>query len=88
MERRVARQNGWSHEQRSVYKPKAEAEQGRKGGEQPNCSFSTEDWRRKQGKPAMTKAAQGGTDRRGLSYANTAFVSDFLFFPSIEGADG
>lgn len=30
-ERRVARQNGWSHEQRSVYKPKAEQSKGRKG---------------------------------------------------------
>lgn len=31
MEKRVARQNGWSHEQRSVYKPKAE--QSRRGKE-------------------------------------------------------
>lgn len=39
-ERRVARQNGWSHEQRSVYKPKAEQSRskGRKG--KANCRLS------------------------------------------------
>lgn len=31
-QRRVARQNGWSHEQRSVYKPKAEQRAGARGG--------------------------------------------------------
>lgn len=37
-ERRVARQNGWSHEQRSVYKPKAEQSKERKG--KANCRLS------------------------------------------------
>ena len=66
MERRVARQNGWSHEQRSVYKPKAEPSKGGKGKEklQGFCFFSEhhEGLEEEAGKPAMTKPAGGGTD--------------------------
>lgn len=40
-ERRVARQNGWSHEQRSVYKPKAEQSKRRKGKANRRLSLST-----------------------------------------------
>lgn len=42
-ERSVARQNGWSHEQRSVYKPKAEQSEskGRKGKASCRLSLST-----------------------------------------------
>ncbi len=49
-ERRVARQNGWSHdEQRSVYKPKAEQSKnkGRKGKASRTRSLNTiTDWKR------------------------------------------
>ena len=60
-ERRVARQNGWSHEQRSVYKPKAE--QGEEGeGELQALSEHHYGLKEEEGKPAMTKPAGGGRD--------------------------
>lgn len=62
MERRVARQNGWSHEQRSVYKPKAEQSKGgREKAKLQLLSEHQEGMEEEAGKPVITKPAEGGT---------------------------
>ncbi|MEQ2302999.1 hypothetical protein AMECASPLE_012287 [Ameca splendens] len=49
-EKRVARQNGWSHEQRSVYKPKAEQqERGARGGRGRKGKLQAPLWTEKGG---------------------------------------
>lgn len=87
-ERRVARQNGWSHEQRSVYKPKAEAEQEEEGeGESQALSPSTIiDWKRKKGSlpwQSQLEVQEAECDTRRHTLAHTPPLSQiFFFFPS------
>lgn len=70
MERRVARQNGWSHEQRSVYKPKAERSKGGKGDKGKPQLLAEPPWRtgggkqREGGSHVMTKPEVGQTTGR------------------------
>lgn len=87
MERRVARQNGWSHEQRSVYKPKAEQSKGgREKAKLQLLSEHQEGLEEESGKPILTKPAVQGTDD--MRRMRTLLCLRLLFFFSIEGADG
>lgn len=86
-ERRVARQNGWSHEQRSVYKPKAEQSKERKGKANCRRSLSTiMDWKRKRGSlPWQSQLEVGETehDTRRHTFAHTPPLS-LIFFSQLK----
>lgn len=85
-ERRVARQNGWSHEHRSVYKPKAEQSKskGRKGKANCRLFLSTiMDWKRKRvSLPWQSQLEVGETeyDTRRHTCAHTLPLSQIFFF--------
>lgn len=87
-ERRVARQNGWSHEHRSVYKPKAEQSRSKRRKGKANrrllLSLSTiKDWKRKRGSlPWQSQLEVGETkhDTRRHTRAHTQPLSLSFFF--------
>lgn len=91
-ERRVARQNGWSHEHRSVYKPKAEQSRskGRKGKANRRLSLSLstiKDWKRKRGSlPWQSQLEVGETkhNTRRHTRAHTQPLSQFFFFSQLK----
>lgn len=83
-ERRVARQNGWSHEQRSVYKPKAERSESKGRKRRANCrlSLSTiKDWKRKRGRMPWQSQLEVGEIKHDTRRHTRCLCLWFFFSP-------